>query len=106
MTTAEQARLSARLAATATATVRDTIIAQIGEIARQQRKRLAPLSDDLPLLESGLDSLCIAMLVAALDDRLDLDPFSGNDDIAFPVTLGAFIRLYEDLHDDLHEDPA
>ncbi len=77
--------------------VRDIIIAEIGEIAKQQRKRLAPLSDDLPLLDSGLDSLCLAILVAALDDRLDLDPFSGNDDIAFPVTLGAFIRLYEDL---------
>ncbi len=85
---------------TATATelpVRDIILAQIADVAKQQRKRLAPLTDDLPLLESGLDSLCIAILVAALDDRLDLDPFSGNDDVAFPVTLGAFIRLYEDL---------
>lgn len=87
MTTATQTRLP----------VRDTILAQIAEVAKQQRKRLAPLTDDLPLLESGLDSLCIAILVAALDDRLDLDPFSGNDDVAFPVTLGAFIRLYEDL---------
>ena len=48
----------------------------------------------LPLLESGLDSLCVAIIVANLDDELGLDPFAaGNVDM--PVTLGDFIRLYE-----------
>jgi acyl carrier protein len=75
--------------------VRETIIGRITEIAAQQRKRLAPLSDDLLLVDSGLDSLCLAMLVASLDDSLDLDPFSANDTLAFPATLGAFIELYE-----------
>ena len=75
--------------------VRSTIIGQIQRIAEQQKKRLAPLTDGLPLLESGLDSLCIAILVANLDDQLGLDPFGGSDDIAFPVTLGDFIKLYE-----------
>jgi len=75
--------------------VRSTIIAQIQHIADQQKKRLAPLADELPLLESGLDSLCIAILVANLDDQLGLDPFAGSEDIEFPVTLGDFIKLYE-----------
>ena len=75
--------------------IRDAIIAQINDVAAQQRKRLAPLSDDLPLLESGLDSLCVAILVASLDDRLDIDPFAGHEDAAFPVTLGEFIALYQ-----------
>jgi hypothetical protein len=56
---------------------------------------LEPLSDGLPLLESGLDSLCIAVLVANLDDQLELDPFSVEGDVVFPVTLGDFIKLYE-----------
>ena len=43
-----------------------------------QNKTLAVLSDDLPLMESGLDSLCIAVLVASLDDELELDPFSSD----------------------------
>ncbi len=77
--------------------VRGTIISQIQAIATQQRKRLMPLSDDLPLLESGLDSLCIAILVASLDDQLDLDPFAGNENAPFPVTLGEFITLYENV---------
>jgi hypothetical protein len=70
-------------------------MARIVEIAEQQQKRLAPLSDSLPLLDSGLDSLCIAILVASLDDRLDLDPFAGTDTPSVPVTLGEFIALYE-----------
>lgn len=77
------------------ASVRDTIMARVTEIAAQQRKRLAPLSDDLALADSGLDSLCLAMLVASLDDSLDLDPFAANDTAVLPVTLGAFVELYE-----------
>ena len=76
-------------------TIRSTILEQIGEIAKQQRKPLAPLSDNLPLLDSGLDLLCIAVLVATLDDHLGLDPFAADDNVAFPVTLGDFIKLYE-----------
>jgi len=75
--------------------VRDTIISTINQIAAQQRKPLAALTDDLRLLESGLDSLCIAILVATLDDTLGLDPFAAADEITFPVTVGDFIALYE-----------
>jgi len=73
---------------------RAIILEEIGRIAKQQSKTLAPLSESVPLLESGLDSLCIAILVASLDDRLGLDPFSESD-LRLPVTLGDFIELYE-----------
>ena len=75
-------------------TIRQTIVTEIETIAAQQGKRLAPLSDELPMVQSGLNSLCIAILVASLEDRLGVDPFraeSGN----YPVTLGDFVRLYE-----------
>jgi hypothetical protein len=75
--------------------IRETILEQIRIIAAQNKKPLAPLKDDLPLATSGLDSLCLAILVASLDDELDLDPFSGNRLVSFPVTLGDFISLYE-----------
>lgn len=71
------------------------IIAKIQDVARQQSVSLAPLTDQLPLMESGLDSLCIAVIVAGLDDELGLDPFSGAEDVEFPVTIGDFIKLYE-----------
>ncbi len=74
--------------------VRSIIMRQITEVAAQQGRRLAPLNDSLRLLDSGLDSLSIAIIVANLDDELGLDPLSSGD-AAFPVTVGDFIQLYE-----------
>ncbi len=79
--------------------VRASILAQIAQIAARQKKTLAPLSDSVPLLETGLDSLCIAILVAALDDQFNLDPFGTDGNVGVPVTLGEFIRLYEEQHE-------
>ncbi len=75
--------------------IRDDVITQIHRVAKQQGRHLAPLNDDLPLLESGLDSLCLAILVASLDDELGLDPLSSETNTVFPVTLGEFIAVYE-----------
>ena len=49
---------------------------QFEQVAREQDKSLAPLADDLALLDSGLDSLCLAIIVARLEDALEIDPFS------------------------------
>jgi acyl carrier protein len=65
------------------------------QIAKEQDKQLAPLSDALVLLESGFDSLCFAVLVARLEDKLGLDPFTRSDDTTFPLTLGDLVRVYE-----------
>jgi acyl carrier protein len=75
--------------------VTSTVFAQFKQVASEQGKNLAPLSDDLVLLDSGLDSLCFAIIVARLEDSLGVDPFSAVEEIDFPVTLGDFIRVYE-----------
>jgi acyl carrier protein len=75
--------------------VRSEVITQFKLVADEQGKRLAPLTDDVSLLESGLDSLCFAVVVARLEDVLGVDPFSEDEDARFPVTLGDFIRFYE-----------
>ena len=72
-----------------------TIMDQMAQIAREHNKILAPLNDDLQLAESGLDSLGFAVLVARLEDKLGFDPFSGPDEVRIPVTLGEFVRVYE-----------
>ena len=74
---------------------RATILRAIGDIAAAQNKKLAPLTDDLALTNSGLDSLCFALLVARLEDETGRDPFSESDTVSFPVTLGDLIALYE-----------
>lgn len=71
------------------------IFAQFAQVAREQDKRLAPLSDNLILLESGLDSLCFAVIVTRLEEELGVDPFTTSEDIYFPVTLGEFVKFYE-----------
>ena len=75
--------------------VRSEILDQFKQVAHEQDRRLGPLSDELPLLDSGLDSLCFAILVSRLENVLGVDPFSENADASFPVTLGEFIRFYE-----------
>jgi acyl carrier protein len=74
---------------------RSRIVRAIEEIAAAQKKTLAPLTDDLALTNSGLDSLCFALLVARLEDETGRDPFSETAEVSFPVTLGDLIALYE-----------
>jgi hypothetical protein len=75
--------------------VRSEILDQFKQVAHEQDKRLGPLSDKLPLLDSGLDSLCFAILVSRLEIVLGVDAFSENESGSFPVNLGEFIRFYE-----------
>ena len=75
--------------------VRATVAAQFKAIALEQKRQLARLSDDLKLLESGLDSLSFALIVVRLEDTLGFDPFDGPQETHFPVTYGDFVKLYE-----------
>ena len=77
-------------------TVRSEIVEQFTQVAAEQDMQIAPLTDDLELLESGLDSLCFAVVVARLESLLGVDPFSVSEDARFPVTFGEFVKFYED----------
>jgi acyl carrier protein len=72
-----------------------TIAAQFEQVAVEQKRKLAPLSEDLKLLESGLDSLSFALIVARLEDSVGFDPFDSDEEMKFPVTFGDFVQLYE-----------
>jgi acyl carrier protein len=65
------------------------------QVAREHGKILAPLKEDLMLADCGLDSLSFAVLVARLEDRLGIDPFSAAEEAVFPVTLDDFVKVYE-----------
>ena len=71
------------------------IFEQFEQVARDQDKPLARLTPDTVLLDSGLDSLCFAIVVAKLEDELGVDPFTASEDVYFPVTLGEFVKFYE-----------
>jgi hypothetical protein len=75
--------------------VRDTVYSIFRDVAEAQGRVLAPLTDDLRLADSGLDSLSFAIVVASLEDALNADPFSSAEWVAFPTTLRDFIHLYD-----------
>lgn len=75
--------------------VKAAIVAEFQQVSQEQGKPLAELRDDTMLLDSGLDSLCFAIVVARLEDRFGVDPFQLAEDDHFPVTFGQFVKLYE-----------
>ena len=75
--------------------VRATIASQFEQVAVEQKRKLARLSDDLKLLDSGLDSLSFALIVMRLEEALGFDPFDESGETQFPVTFGDFVKLYE-----------
>ena len=77
--------------------VRLTIATEIKKISEEQNKTLVPLSDELVLQDFGFDSLCFAILIARLEDSLGSDPFTESDDVVIPLTLGDFVRAYENV---------
>ena len=79
------------------APVRPTIETLFGQVAAEQERSLAALTDDVRLIDCGLDSLSFAIIVARLEDRLGVDPFSSAEATDFPVTFGDFVRLYEGI---------
>jgi hypothetical protein len=77
--------------------IRLAILAAMKQIADEQQITLPPLDDALSLHETGFDSLAFAILVARLEDDLGIDPFTISENAAFPLTVGDFVRAYENV---------
>lgn len=75
--------------------IRNIVIKEIVDVAAQQGVTLPPLSDDLQLVDAGLDSLFFAILVSRLEDATGNDPFATAKSSEFPRTVGELIAFYE-----------
>jgi acyl carrier protein len=75
--------------------IRSEIINEFRQVAQEHGSNLAPISDNLALLDSGLDSLGFAVVVGRLEGRLGVDPFTDSAGELVPVTFGDFVRFYE-----------
>jgi acyl carrier protein len=74
----------------------DKIVSLIAEIAANSGLSVVDdLTENTVLLESGLDSLGFAVLVARLEEDLGYDPFVLTDEPVYPRTLGDLIAIYE-----------
>lgn len=76
---------------------------ELEQIIRQSMQQIAviadcrlaePITDNTVLLQSGLDSLGFAMLVAQLDEELGMDPFSEMEIAIYPRTFADFVDIY------------
>ena len=77
--------------------IREIISATFSQVFSEQVEGipLPLLSDDLILLESGLDSMGFAVLVVELEEILGFDPFSISEEAFYPSTFGEFVSFYE-----------
>lgn len=71
------------------------IKAAIQETADMRGTEVDVLVDETVLLESGLDSLGFAILVARLEEELGYDPFVMMDVPVYPRTLSEFVEIYQ-----------
>lgn len=72
------------------------IIEIMREIAAESGAgNLADINDDTVLLDSGLDSMGFAILVARLEEDLGYDPFTMMSDPVYPRTVGEFVAIYQ-----------
>ena len=76
--------------------MKEKIIGVMREISAESELQLVSgLDESTVLLESGLDSLGFAILVARLEEEFGYDPFSMSQSILVPlVSLSLFIRSF------------
>ena len=75
--------------------IKNLIVETILEAAQHRDLEIiTELNDDSVLLESGLDSLGYAIVVALLEDELGFDPFAEMDEPVYPSTLKEFTDIY------------
>jgi len=81
--------------------MRKLILEKFNEALEQTGKteQYENIDDASILLETGLDSLGFAVLVAILEEELDLDPFQLMDEPIYPRTFGEFVGIYKKYND-------
>ena len=76
--------------------LRETILSAMASIAQEYGQHLHPdLDEHTPLLQSGLDFLGFAILIARLEEALGYDPFTSMSEPVYPQTLGELTAIYE-----------
>ncbi len=75
--------------------MKEHIVRIIYEIAADSDLSIVSnLNDQTVLLESGLDSLGFAILVARLEEEYGVDPFMIMEEPIYPRTLIEFVSIY------------
>jgi acyl carrier protein len=73
------------------------IIPQLARPHEEHNQTPTPPSDQPPPLDYGLDSLGFTADVARLEDQLNIDLVTSDEQVDDAVTLGDFIAAYDRL---------
>ena len=76
--------------------IREKVIELIVQLLDEDHLDYKELTDESVLLDTGLDSLGFAVLVARLEDSLGYDPFTSLQVATYPRTVAEFVKIYED----------
>lgn len=76
--------------------MKEKILSLMQEIAAESNIELnSAIDSETVLLESGLDSLGFAILIARLEEELGYDPFTLMDEPVYPQTFGQLVDIYQ-----------
>lgn len=76
--------------------MKEKILFLMHEIASENGVELNPdIDSETVLLQSGLDSLGFAILIARLEEELGYDPFTMMDEPVYPQTFGQLVEIYQ-----------
>lgn len=76
--------------------MKEKILSLMQEIAAESDIELnSNIDSETVLLESGLDSLGFAILIARLEEELGYDPFTMMDEPVYPQTFGQLVDIYQ-----------
>ena len=77
-------------------TTRNAILSEFNQVLKDSGVNSAvEMHDDTILLDSGLDSLGFAILVARLEEKLGYDPFVLMKEPIYPTTFAEFVAIYD-----------
>jgi hypothetical protein len=77
--------------------IRSLILEALSELLYEETGERTILDEQMVLLDSGLDSLGLAVLIVRLETLLGFDPFTISESPYYPRTLGEFIVFYESI---------
>ncbi len=79
-------------------TIKDQIKETLIIVMEENEITPPEITDDTVLLQTGLDSLGFAILVATLEEKIGFDPFVMMDDVIYPTTFSEFVEIYEKVN--------
>lgn len=65
------------------------------ELLEEDGVPVPEIGPDTVLLDTGLDSLGLAVLVTRLESSLGYDPFSIMTEATYPRTMAEFVAIYD-----------